>query len=184
MLALTLLGCSPIGVDVESSAASVAPSGPVPALPTDEPAAAPSGEPIAVVGYGTHGEMPCQDQWAEGLLRADVELQDRLTGAPERNPITIEIWPLDTVEWPSGVAAERFLSVRWPLEYTGLRLLGGEVACWTVRVSLLRRRAGNTDSLANGPWLQPSGGPLFGAGPWVDAFNVCRGSEFVIPKEG
>jgi hypothetical protein len=27
-----------------------------------------------------------------------------------------------------------------------------------------------------------TGGPLFGKPPWIDAFNVCRGSESVVPQ--
>ena len=141
-LALFLLGCSPEASSVESEAASAGPSGAVPA--------APSGEPIGVVGYGINGDMTCRDQWVEGLLRADMELQNRITGSSQ-GPITIEVWPLDTVGWPSGVAAERFLAVRWPLEYTVCGWPKAGWRCWTVRATLLRRRATDTDSKANGP---------------------------------
>jgi hypothetical protein len=164
-LALFLLGCG--------TAPSAAPSDPVVALP--------SGEPVGLIGYGTNGEMTCPNQWAQGSLRADVELKDRLLGNSQ-GPITIEIWPLDTVDWPAGIAPERFVALRWPLEYTGLRLAGGEVAVLDGAGNLVATTG--TNYRLRGEWAVAGaiGGPLFGEPPWIDAFSVCRGSDSMIPQ--
>lgn len=161
-LALCLLGCSSVPIKIESRPA-------------------PSGASIGLVGYGIDGEMACQDQSAEGLLRSDVELKDRLLGNSQ-GPITIEIWPLDTVVWPAGVEGERFVAVRWPLEYTGVRLADGEVAVLDGAGHLVAT-TGSPYRL-QGEWavVGAIGGPLFGKPPWVDAFNVCRGREAVIRR--
>ena len=172
-LALCLAGCS-------SAASSVEPS----ATPSDETSVAPSGEPIGLFGYGTRGDMTCQDQLVEGSLLTGVELQDRLLNTPRRNPTTIEIWPLDTVVWPgpSGVDPERFVSVLWPLEYGGVRLAGGEVAVLDGAGHLVAMTG--TKYRLSGEWavIGAVGGPLFGKPPWIDGFDVCRGSESVIPQ--
>jgi hypothetical protein len=174
-LALSLLGCGSAGMNVESEAASAAPSDPA--------SAAPSGIPIGLVGYGTGRETTCQDTWVVGTLLAGVELEDRLLGVPLRNPTTIEIWPLDTVDWPapSEVEPERFVPVRWPLDYTGVELAGGEVAVLD-GVGHLVARTGAKVRL-RGEWavVAATGGPLFGEPPWIDAFNVCRVSGSVAP---
>jgi hypothetical protein len=165
------------------AACGSAPSNPVSTAPTPDALAVQSGEPIGLVGYGVNGDMPCQGAWVEGLLRGDVELHDRLLGNSQ-GPITIEIWPLDTVEWPaaSGVERERFVALRWPLEYRGVRLADGQVvvvdgADKAIAVTGHRYRL-------EGDWavVAAIGGPLFGKPPWIDAFNVCRGSEAVIPQ--
>ena len=141
----------------------------------------PIGRTLGLIGYGIQGEMTCPNQWAEGSLRADIELQDRLLGNSQ-GPITIEIWPLDTVDWPAGVAPERFVALRWPLEYTGLRLAGGEVAV----LDGAGHPVATTGSKyrLTGEWavVGAIGGPLFGEPPWIDAFSVCRGSESVIAR--
>ena len=137
---------------------------------------------MGLVGYGTRGDMACQGQLAEGSLRADVEVLDRLLGRPERHPTTIEVWPLDTVVWPSGVDPERLVPVRWPLEYTGVRLAGGEVAVVDGAGQLVATTGSNYRLKGEWAVVGAIGGPLFGEPPWIDAFNVCRGSESVIPR--
>jgi hypothetical protein len=164
VLALCLLGCS------------AAPSAPASTTPTLAP---PSGAPIGVVGYGINGDMICQDQWVEGSLRSDVELRDRLLGNSQ-GPITIEVRPLDTVVWPPGVEPERFLAVRWPLEYTGVRLADGEVAVLDGSGEHVATTGSNYRLKGEWAVVAAIGGPLFGEPSWIDAFNVCRGSESVI----
>ena len=139
---------------------------------------APSGAPIGLIGYGVNGEMPCPGQVAEGALRGDMELHDRLLGNSQ-GPVTIEVWPLDTVEWPAGVEPERFVAIRWPLEYTGLRLSDGEVAVLDGAGRLVATTGGNYRLRGEWAVVAAIGGPLFGKPPWIDAFNVCRGGESV-----
>lgn len=180
-LAVCLLGCSSVGLNDESPSVSGAASGAVSAAPSDDSSAAPSGAPIGLVGYGIGGEMACQDQLAEGLLHSDVELKDRLLGNSQ-GPIAIEIWPLDTVVWPAGVEPARFVALRWPLEYTGVRVADGEVAVLDGAGHPVAT-TGRSYRL-KGEWavVAAIGGPLFGKPPWIDAFNVCRGSESVIAQ--
>ena len=173
-LALFLLGCGVrTDANVESEAASAAPSRPV--------SVAPSGKPIGVVGYGINGEMPCQGQWADGSLRADVELENRITGTSQ-GPIALEVWPLDKVEWPPGVEPVRLMAVRWPLEYTGVRLADGEVAVLDGAGHLVAATGRNYRLKGEWAVIGAIGGPLFGEPPWIDAFNVCRGDGSVIPQ--
>ncbi len=164
-LALCLFGCGAVSRTAES--------------PTSEPR--PSGEPMGVVGYGINGEMPCEDQRAVGMLRADVRVENRLLGGDNGNPITLEVWPLDTVAWPTDVAPERFVPVRWPLEYTALRLSDGQIAVLDGGGAVVAT-TGRTYRLT-GAWaiVAAIGGPLFGEPPWIDAFNVCRGPDAVVP---
>jgi hypothetical protein len=129
--------------------------------------------------------MTCQDEWVEGPLRADVELQNRLLGTVFSAPTAIELSPLDTGVWPepSGLGYPvRFVEVSWPLEYSGMRLASGEVAVLDGAGSLVAT-TGSTYRL-KGEWRIAAaiGGQLFGKGAWIDGFNVCRGGESVIAQ--
>ena len=72
--------------------------------------------------------------------------------------------------------------MRWPLEYTGLRLAGGEVAVLDGAGHPVATTG--TSYRLKGEWavVGAIGGDLFGEPSWIDAFNVCRGSEAVIPQ--
>ena len=168
-LALFLLGCG--SVDNPTPRSTELPS-------------APPGEPIDMIGYGTRGDMVCRDQWIEGSLLAGVAVQDRLVHRWDTYPTTIDVWPLDSIAWPSplGFAPERFVPIRWPLEYTGLQLADGEVAVLDGAGEVLAT-TGRGYRL-KGEWavVGAVGGPLFGKGAWIDGFNVCRGSDAVIAQ--
>jgi hypothetical protein len=119
-----------------------------------------------------HGGDSCPDQWLEGSLLADVELPNHLIGTTMDNPTVIEVWPLDTVVWPSFVDKGRFESVWWPMDFAAVRLAGGEVA--------VVDGAGNLVAVTGrkyrlkGEWLVAGsiGGPNFPS-RWIDAFYAC-----------
>jgi hypothetical protein len=119
-----------------------------------------------------HGADSCPDQWVEGSLRADVKLKSHITGTPQNNSIAIEVWPLDTVVWPSFGVQERFEAVWWPMDFGGVRLAGGEVA--------VMDGAGNLVAVTGrkyrlkGEWLGLGsvGGPDFPSA-WIAAFYAC-----------
>jgi hypothetical protein len=90
---------------------------------------APSGEPVYLPTY----EGSCASGWIEGSLRGTGE-----------GVMDMDI--LDTLDWPEGVDRQRFVSVAWPSDFTGVRLAGGEVAVVDASGNLVARRAGNTGS--------------------------------------
>jgi hypothetical protein len=129
----------------------------------------PSGEPVSLT---KHGADFCPNQSVEGSLLADVKLQSHRTGASENNSTVIEVWPLDTVVWPSFGDKARFEAVWWPMDFAGVRLAGGEVA--------VVDGAGNLVAVTGrkyrlkGEWLGLSsiGGPDFPS-TWIAAFYAC-----------
>jgi hypothetical protein len=68
------------------------------------------------------------------------------------------------------------------LEYTGVRLADGEVAVLDGAGHLVAT-TGSKYRL-KGQWavIAAVGGPLFGKPPWIDGFDVCRGSASVTPQ--
>jgi hypothetical protein len=179
-LALCLLGCNSVVVNVESEAASEAPSDPLSAAPSTESLAAPSGEPIGIPGSDTLRDI-CPDDWLEGSLVADRMVEVAL-GGTFLTPTAIEVGPLDRVVWPLGVHPQTVF-VRWPMDYTGVRLADGEVAVLDSAGHLVATTGRNYrlkgqwvvyGSIAGPEHPLPNGG--FGG------FNACSGREFVIPK--
>jgi hypothetical protein len=162
-LALCLLGCS-------STAA-----------PTDEPLPAPSGKPIEVARYGSLSDTGCPDQ-VEGPLRADVSVERYVWGT--YNGIVIEVSPDEAGVWPEPSGVDPWpvplVPVRWPTDYTGVRLADGEVA--VVNTGYLVAMTGMQYRL-KGEWaiLGSTGGPKF-PHSWIHGFNVCPDSGSVVPQ--
>jgi hypothetical protein len=180
-LSLFLLGCSSVAMNDESeAAASAAPSTLVSTAPSDEPVAAPSGKPTGLVLSDTLREY-CPENWVEGLLVADVEVKNGLSGHVQLAPTAIEVGPADAVAWPAGVDPQKWVLIRWPMDYSGLRMADGEVAVLDEAGHLVAT-TGRKYRLT-GDWAvygSISGNPLPNGG--FDGFNACRGREFVIPQ--
>ena len=110
-------------------------------------------------------------------------MQSRLTGSRWQSPTTIEVWPLDTVVWPSGIEGpERFVSVRWPLDFTGVQLAGGEVAVLDGAGNVVATTGSKYQLKGQWAVVAAIGGQYFGKPPWIDGYDVCGESDSVIPK--
>ena len=127
---------------------------------------APSGEPVEL---STYNAGACGDQLIEGWLRHIGQ-----------GSMDIEVWPLDTVAWPTDVAGQRFVSVMWPTGLTGVRTLGGELAVVDASGGLVAM-TGRKYRL-KGHWvvIQPFGEP-FPLPLVLGAFQACGDGSSVIP---
>ena len=123
-------------------------------------------------------DMSCKDQWVEGSLRADVDLHDGLTNQPFQAAIAIEVSGPE----PSGVRPEKFVLVRWPKEYTGMRLADGEVVALDGAGLVVGTTGGKYRLKGEWDLRGAVGGPKFRGPGWIDGFDVCRGSGSVIPQ--
>jgi hypothetical protein len=189
-LALCLPGCSArVGVQLESQAASAAPSDLVSAAPSDELSAAPSdellvapsGKPAGLELYGSVGNTGCPDQ-LEGPLLADVKVERYVWGTYDG--IVIEVSPDDAGVWPEPSGVDPWpvplVPVRWPESHRGVRLADGEVA--VVNAGRLVAMTGMNYRL-KGDWaiLGSIGGPKF-PHEWIHGFNVCPDMGSVVPQ--